>query len=89
MKVLDDRDFYLDIDTVGGLSDKTTLYCDGVTRIVLPAKAGRIKRRIYADNFLYAPVAKGKAVGRIVYFLNGKIIAEHKLLTAENNSLKE
>ena len=91
MRELDDSDFYLDVDTVGGKSDKTTVAGNGVSSVVVKASDfTRIKRHIYMDNFLYAPLKKGDIVGKIVYTLNGKKTAVHKLsVVMDNNSEKE
>lgn len=44
----------------------------------------KIEREIYAVPFLFAPVKKGTAVGKIKYYLDGNLIAEAKLLAAED-----
>lgn len=91
MKEIDDNNFFLDVDTVGGENNKTTVGGVGKSGIVVKAADYRkIKRKIIMDNFLYAPIKPDAEVGGIEYILNGKIIARHKLTAAtENNSVKE
>ena len=91
MKILSDDDFFLDVDTVGGVKSKTTVGAEGECKVVVRAKDyNRIEKKLFLDNFLYAPKRSGEKVGRIDYLLNGKKIASRKLTAADdNNSLKE
>lgn len=57
MKEIDDNNFFLDVDTVGGEKNKTTVGGVGKSGIVVKAADYRkIKRKIIMDNFLYAPI---------------------------------
>lgn len=86
-RVLDDTDFYLDVNVVGGDESSVVAYSEGCTSVVVsPDDYNKIKRVIRLDNFLYAPVKKGQKIGEIEYFLNKKRIAAHRL-TAMNNSV--
>ncbi|MCH5304787.1 MAG: D-alanyl-D-alanine carboxypeptidase [Ruminococcus sp.] len=91
MKSIDDRDFFLDVDTVGGVEDKTSIGGEEVTGVVVKAgELNKIKREIFLDNFLYAPLKSGEKVGEIVYTLNGKKVAVHKLsVITDNGFVKE
>ncbi len=91
MKCLDDSDFYIDVDTVGGTTEKTTVGGEGVTNVIVSSgDFDKVKRSVYMDNFLYAPLSEGDTVGKILYTLDGKVLAEHKLVAAsKNNSQKE
>lgn len=91
MRRLDDRELYLDVDTVGGESGKTTVGSEDVTDIVLPREDyNRVKREIVLDNFIYAPVKAGGKLGRVRYTLRGKTIAVHSLIAlTDNNSYRE
>lgn len=91
MKCLDDTDYFVDVDTVGGKYDTTAVSSDDVTDVVLSADDfDKVERRVYMDNFLYAPISDGDTVGKVVYTLDGKVLAEHKLIaTAKNNSRQE
>ena len=88
MKSLDDRDFFLDVDTVGGKEDKTSVGGENVTNVVVKSSDfDKVKRVIMLDNFLYAPLKSGENVGKIVYSLNGKKVAEHNLSVITDNSI--
>ena len=91
MNTLDDDDFYLEVNTVGGKAPTVTVAGEGKTSFVTRADdKEKIARRVMLDNFLYAPVRKNKVVGKIEYFYKGKIITSHKLRAVEdNNSVKE
>ena len=39
---------------------------------------------MYLDNFIYAPVKKGEALGRIDYLLDGKVLKSVALKAAED-----
>ena len=85
MRVLDDTDFYLEVDVVGGEEASVIASsedCGGV--VVSPSDFSNVERKLRLDNFLYAPVKKGQKLGTIEYYLNNKKIAEHTL-TAMNS----
>ena len=52
-------------------------------RGITPQQLSQVEQRVYADPFLYAPVAVGEEVGRVEYYLNGRKLAETSLLAAE------
>ena len=52
-------------------------------RGILPQQLSQVEQRVYADPFLYAPVAVGEEVGRIEYYLNGRKLAQAPLLAAQ------
>jgi D-alanyl-D-alanine carboxypeptidase/D-alanyl-D-alanine carboxypeptidase (penicillin-binding protein 5/6) len=89
MREIDDSDYIFDVETVGGVSDKTAVGGEGYTGIVLSAEDfSKIKKRVVMDNFLYAPVKSGDTLGKIIYTFKGKKIAEHKITAVENNNSK-
>ncbi len=91
MKTIDDSEFFIDVPTVGGTDNKTTVLVQGKSCLVLKAgEYDKVKRGIIMDSFLYAPKKEGEAVGKVVYSLKGKVIAEHKIIVAkDNNSIIE
>ncbi len=87
MKELDDREFFIDVDTVSGKTAETAVSCSDISCVVFKAEdCKKVKRKIYMDNFLYAPVKSGDKVGKIVYTLNNKRLAVHTLRAAANNN---
>ena len=78
---LDDRDFLLNISSACAGEPDVSAVCDERCKVVVPAdKAAKITREIRAENFVYTPVADGSVLGSIVYLLDGRKIAEHKLI---------
>lgn len=70
--------------TVGGESDTIMLYPSrDVTASVLDGKQGEIEAEITLPRFLYAPVRKGKAEGKVIFRINGKIIGCADLVAAD------
>ena len=90
MDKLDDRDVYYEVDTVGGEYSTTTLGGNGVTKVVLKAEdINKVKRKVYLDNFIYAPVSDGDKVGTIVYTLNKEVIAKHSIIAVNYNNKRK
>lgn len=76
----DDTDFYLEVPVAGGESETVTVGSDRKYGIVLKQEEKeQIQRTVYMDNFQYAPVKDGDYLGKIVYTLHGKVIAENPL----------
>lgn len=85
----DDRDFYLDVPVVGGDKDTVTVESDRNYDIVMPVEdAKKVTRTVYMENFLYAPVNKGEYLGKIVYTLNNKQVAETPISATETVNIK-
>lgn len=87
----DDTDFFADIPCVGGEKDIVTVTGEKSVSVVVEAsQAGKVERRVYIDSFLYAPVSRGEEVGKIEYTVDGKVIAENKIVAVDSvNSIKE
>ncbi len=65
----------------GGECDHVMLNCAQRVTVIMPRDDGEIKTVIELPRFLYAPVCKGDIVGRIVFYLNGKEIADADIVT--------
>lgn len=87
----DDISFYAEVPCVGGESNSVTVTGEKAVSLVVSADdKGKIKRKVYLDNFLYSPIKQGDCVGRIEYTLNGKFIDENNLIAVDSvNSKKE
>lgn len=87
----DDTDFFADIPCVGGEKDFVTVTGEKPVSVVVEAsQAGKVERRVYIDSFLYAPVSRGEEVGKIEYTVDGKVIAENKIVAVDSvNAIKE
>ena len=86
----DDSNFYAEIPCVGGEADKTAVIGENDTSIVLSSDdKTKVKQKVYADSFLYAPIAKDEVVGKIEYSIDGKVISSVNLLSAEEVKIKK
>lgn len=87
----DDISFFAEVPCVGGESNSVTVTGEKAVSLVVSADdKEKIKRKVYLDNFLYAPIKQGDCVGRIEYTLNGKFIDENNLIAVDSvNSKKE
>lgn len=85
----DDTSFLLEVPVAGGEEDFVTVGSDRRYGIVLDkADAQRVEKTVYLDNFLYAPVKNGDNVGRTVYTLDNKVIAETPLTAMSDSNRK-
>ena len=86
-----DSEFVVDVPCVGGTDDLTTVAGEKDIKLVVPeADKENIVRKVYCDNFLYAPIKDNQTVGVIEYTLDGKIIESNNLIAIKKvNSIKE
>ncbi|MCQ4022169.1 D-alanyl-D-alanine carboxypeptidase [Ruminococcus sp. zg-924] len=81
----DDTAYHKSVAVVGGVCEKISVGAySSADCVVSCADKDKIKREVQLPHFLYAPVNSGNVVGRIVYKLNGKIIAENALVAEDN-----
>lgn len=82
--VLDDTDIYFNIPTLDGENSSTLVSCEDITKLVLPKdKANKVKRKVKVKESLAAPVVQNTQVGKVIYKLDGEVVATHKLITVE------
>ena len=79
-----DGSLKIDVPCVGGEQNKVAVTGESDVDIVLEGGDDKIERKVYLDNFVYAPVKKGDALGRIDYLLGGKVLKSVKVKAAEN-----
>ena len=80
-----DSSLCIEVPCVGGESDVAAVMGESDVKLVVDGdKAKDIKRKIYLDNFVYAPVISGEALGRIDYTLDGKVIRSTSLVAVED-----
>lgn len=86
-----DTEFFADIPCVGGESDTVTVTGEKNASIVIPSEdKDRVSRKVYIDSFVYAPIKKNEAVGRIEYLIDDKVISVVDLISVDKvNSKKE
>lgn len=71
-------------NVVGGEVDEIMLYPSrDISVSILDGEQDKIESEIILSRFLYAPVRKGKAEGKIIFRINGKIISCVDLVAKE------
>ena len=79
-----DADFCADIPCVGGDKDSVMVTGEKNSTIVLKREdCDKIKKKIFIDSFLYAPIEKNESVGRIEYTLGGKLLYKCNIVAGE------
>ena len=72
------------VPVVGGVADSAVVCGEPSAELVLPAGSeDRVGCTVYLPPFLYAPIKRGDCVGRVIYTLDGEIIAEADLISAD------
>lgn len=77
------------VPVVGGNAEYVTLTNKDEIRITLPKSAPEVTVTVELPRFLYAPVKVGEAIGRAVYSIDGKTIAEVPLYARYSVPQKE
>lgn len=82
--VLND-DNIIKIPVVGSEIESVDLSINKSVKVILNKnEKNKIKKAIYVPKFAYAPIKQGQILGKIEYTLNGKIVAENKLIAKQN-----
>lgn len=80
-----ESDFIVKEPCVGSETDSVTVVGENDFSLVLsPEEKKKVKRVIYLDSFLYAPVGANEVVGRIEYLLDGKPLGSVSLIASES-----
>lgn len=78
--VCDDTKEQFEIPVVG--SEVTCVKASAKTKstvVTTPENKDKIKRFVYVPAFVYAPIGEGEQVGKIIYKINGDIVAENTI----------
>lgn len=70
----------LPLSVVGGNTDQLLAANTDELSVMLTKRHGNITWRVEADRILYAPIARGTVVGRVIYSCDGKDIAASDLV---------
>ena len=71
-------------NVVGGEADEIQLYPSRDINVsVVDGEQCKIESEIILPRFIYAPIRKGKAEGKIIFRVNGKIIGCADLIAKE------
>ena len=76
-------DVDIDLHVVGGDRKTVKVTEKSGCAVVLNKSAPEPKRKIYLDNFVYAPVKKGEQLGRVDYYIDGKTVKSVPLIASE------
>ena len=77
-------DVDIDLHVVGGDRKTVKVTEKSGCAVVLDKSAPEPKRKIYLDNFVYAPVKKGEQLGRVDYYIDGKTVKSVPIMAREN-----
>ena len=77
------------VPVVGGLAEAVAVSCPEERHLVLPTEHGTITASVELPRFLYAPVGSGDEVGRVVWRMDGQIVAEVPLVATESAASPE
>ena len=69
-----------EVPAVGGVAGSVTVANTALCRVTLPADHSQITAAVELPRFVYAPVGAGEAVGRVVWRMDGRTVAEVELL---------
>ncbi len=72
-----------ELTVIGGKSISVPLSYDGYSYVTDKANAGKTTVRTELPESVKAPVSAGDTVGKMIYELNGEVIAEHPITAAE------
>ena len=73
----------LTLPVVGGTQDSVQASCAPSEPIALePAQLRRVRRKIIAEHFVYAPVKKGQRLGSVQYILDGRVLRTDAVTSA-------
>ncbi len=81
----------MSLPLVGGNVDEITVFAkDDMNLTLLKGQKDKIEKVVKAPQFVYAPIEKGKVIGKIEYKFEGKIIATNDLIVStDENIFKE
>lgn len=86
---LDDELTRFSVDVVGALDEQITVVGSKTSATVLNEKAERIERSVELPSFVYAPITQGQIIGRIVYSVDGEIVAVNNLTATKDEPVIE
>jgi D-alanyl-D-alanine carboxypeptidase len=79
----------LTLPVVSGLSDHVKVTNSDEVSLTTTKDASRAEVVYELDRFVYAPVREGQVLGRAVWYINGKEVAETQLVAQFSVDLKK
>lgn len=81
----DDTAYHTSVPVAGGVCEEISVGAySSFDCVVKREDKDKIEREICLPQFVYAPVSSGDTVGRIIYRLNGEIIASNDLIAEDS-----
>lgn len=74
----------LSLPVISGNSDAVTVTNAQELSVILPRGNERIERVIELPRFVFAPVSEGDELGKVIYKIDGRVVAECPLVAAFN-----
>lgn len=74
----------LSVNIIGGYKESIKCrYDKDITAYLSAEEKQQVKMKVYFPSFIYAPVTAGQKVGRIIFEMDGSVLAETDILAAE------
>lgn len=65
---------------VGGIDEFLPAGSEDITLPLFEDDLKNVERRITMQRFIYLPAESGQAVGKVTYYLDGKVIAQRDIV---------
>ncbi len=86
---LNEEETRFSVNVVGALDEQITVSGSKTSATILNEDLEKIKRSVELPRFVYAPITQGQVLGRIVYSIDGEIIAVNNLTSTKDEPLIE
>ena len=86
---LNEEETRCSVNVVGALDEQITVSGSKTSATILNEDLEKIKRSVELPSFVYAPITQGQVLGRIVYSIDGEIIAVNNLTSTKDEPLIE
>ena len=86
---LNEEETRFSVNVVGALDKQITVSGSKTSATILNEDLEKIKRSVELPSFVYAPITQGQVLGRIVYSIDGEIIAVNNLTSTKDEPLIE
>ena len=84
---LNEEETRFSVNVVGDLDEQITVSGSKTSATILNEDLEKIKRSVELPSFVYAPITQGQVLGRIVYSIDGEIIAVNNLTSTKDEPL--
>jgi D-alanyl-D-alanine carboxypeptidase/D-alanyl-D-alanine carboxypeptidase (penicillin-binding protein 5/6) len=75
------------VNVVGSDKDYVRCTSESTSAVLLNGRGENVTSQVFVEPFVYAPVAVGDVVGRVVYSYNGRVMAETEITAVESAEL--